>query len=81
MLKLLEIEHRFAFAEIYPSSKLRHFEALAEQSGVVHDAMLFFDDEMRNIHEVSRLGVESVYVESGMTLGVFEDGLSRFIGS
>ncbi len=78
LLKLLEIEHRFAFAEIYPSSKLRHFKALAEQSGVLHDAMLFFDDEMRNIQEVSQLGVESIYVEAGMTLGVFEEGLSRF---
>jgi len=81
LLKLLAIDHRFAFAEIYPSSKLRHFKSLAKQSGVSHDAMLFFDDEMRNIHEVSRLGVESIHVEAGMNGELFEEGLLRFRNS
>ena len=43
LIDLLEIQHRFAFAEIYPTSKLRHFRALQEDSGVVFERMLFFD--------------------------------------
>ncbi|MEC7448538.1 MAG: magnesium-dependent phosphatase-1, partial [Planctomycetota bacterium] len=32
LLALLGIDHRFAFSEIYPSSKLRHFDALLNQT-------------------------------------------------
>jgi hypothetical protein len=28
--------------------------------------MVFFDDEYRNIEEVGRLGVETVFVENGL---------------
>jgi hypothetical protein len=30
--------------------------------------MIFFDDEYRNIDEVSRLGVEAIFVEDGISL-------------
>ena len=43
--------------------------------------MVFFDDEMRNITEVSRLGVTSVFVESGMSIELFQTGLSRYATS
>lgn len=78
LVDLLGIADRFAFAEIYPSSKLKHFRALHAASGVAHENMLFFDDEHRNIREVSELGVTCVSVDTGMTLQLFETGLRRY---
>lgn len=77
LLDLLEATHRFAFAEIYPSSKRKHFAALRENTGVAYEEMLFFDDEMRNIIEVSRLGVTSVHVDEGLTDDLFHGGIAR----
>ena len=76
LVDLLVITDRFAFSEIYPTSKLRHFAALREESGINYADMLFFDDEMRNISEVSKLGVTCIHVSSGMTLPVFQSGLA-----
>lgn len=78
LVDLLGLTERFEFAEIYPASKLQHFAALREASRIDYQAMLFFDDEQRNIVEVETLGVTSIYVPSGMTQKLFDDGLSRF---
>ena len=78
LIDLLGISDRFEYAEIYPSSKVRHFQALREQSGTDFSEMLFFDDEMRNIRECSALGVECVFVEQGLNREVFDEGWKRF---
>lgn len=78
LLDLLQITERFTFSEIYPSSKVRHFSSLRDDSGINYTEMLFFDDEMRNIREVSDLGVTSVFVDDGMTDDLFRQGLSLF---
>lgn len=78
LLELLEITHRFAFSEIYPTTKLKHFAALREASGIDLERMLFFDDEMRNISEVSSLGVTSIHVTDGLTSNLFDHGCRRF---
>lgn len=78
LVELLGISERFEYAEIYPSSKIAHFEALREASGYDHSEMLFFDDEMRNIREVSELGVTSIHVTAGMTSDLFDAGLTEF---
>ena len=78
LVELLAIHHRFAFAEIYPSSKLKHFASLRASSGLSHEGMVFFDDEMRNINEVSTLGVTSIHVPDGMTADLFHDTLRAF---
>ena len=50
-----------------------------KDSGVDFRDMMFFDDEMRNIKDVSKLGVTAVYVtRNGMTLKLFEDGLAEW---
>jgi magnesium-dependent phosphatase 1 len=64
--------------EIYPTSKDKHFKALARKLDVGFEEMLFFDDERRNIHDVSRLGVVSVHCEDGISLAALEQGLRRF---
>ncbi|EDY81852.1 hypothetical protein VDG1235_1472 [Verrucomicrobiia bacterium DG1235] len=72
LLDLLGLRGRFAFEEIYPSSKVRHFSALKEKSGYAYGEMLFFDDEHRNIEEVGGLGVRSVLVRNGFRRELFE---------
>ena len=71
LIALLDVAHRFAHLEIYPSSKLKHFAALRDASGVEFSQMLFFDDEPRNIREVSQLGVTCVEVPDGMNRRLF----------
>lgn len=78
LIEMLLIHHRFAFAEIYPSSKLRHFAALRESSGFEYSSMVFFDDEMRNISDVSSLGVTSIHVSDGITADLFHSALRTF---
>lgn len=78
LLQLLEIEHRFAFAEIYPAAKFKHFSSLHEESGVAFEDMLFFDDEQRNIRDISQLDVTCVHVANGMSMSVLENGLTAF---
>ena len=78
LLELLQIEARFDFAEIYPSSKKKHFQALHKNSGIPLKDMLFFDDEHRNIHEVSQLGVTCELVKSGITRALMDEGTRRF---
>ena len=76
LLERLAIRSRFDYEEIYPASKLRHFAALRESTGFSYESMLFFDDEMRNIREVSSLGVTSIFVADGMSSELFEQGLN-----
>lgn len=45
----------FKFAKMLLASKLKHFRALHERTGIPYRDMLFFDDESRNA-EVEILG-------------------------
>ena len=78
LIQMLEISHYFEFKEIYPSSKLRHFRALQNDTGVDYENMLFFDDEMRNIREVGDLGVKCIYLENGLSNKKMQEGLKLF---
>ena len=73
LLDLLGITDRFAYAEIYPASKFSHFSSLKSDSGIAYEEMLFFDDEMRNIHDVSQLGVTCIHVPNGINWSLFKD--------
>lgn len=78
LLNMLGISDRFIYQEIFPSSKTVHFKNLQESTDFNYHNMLFFDDEMRNIHEVGELGVTSVYVENGLNVPLFENGLAKW---
>lgn len=60
--------------EIYPSSKIRHFEALQKKTGIPYEEMLFFDDEARN-RDTETLGVTMWLVRDGVTWEEVERGV------
>lgn len=71
LLELFKIDDYFTYKEIYPGSKVKHFNRLKNASNIQFEDMIFFDDEMRNISEVGALGVEAVYVKNGVNWEVF----------
>lgn len=40
--------------------------------------MLFFDDEWRNIRDITSLGVTCIFVEKGTSLNTLKEGLKKF---
>ncbi|KAH9897280.1 magnesium-dependent phosphatase-1 [Xylariomycetidae sp. FL2044] len=71
------IEFFDAGLEIYPSSKIRHFEALGKRTGIPHTDMLFFDDESRN-RDTESLGVTMYLVRDGVTWDEVEKGIEAW---
>lgn len=67
LLDMLGISEYFEFRQIYPGSKIRHFEMLKKETGQRYESMIFFDDEYRNVQEVSGLGVQTCLVGEGLT--------------
>lgn len=53
--------------EIYPSSKIVHFEKINNRFRIPYNQMVFYDDEYRNIEAVSRLGVQTILVKNGIS--------------
>jgi len=63
--------------EIYPGSKIWHFNQLHAKTGIAYEDMLFFDDEHRN-KEVAELGVTFILVKRGMNNATFKRGLEEW---
>ncbi|XP_054849255.1 magnesium-dependent phosphatase 1 [Eublepharis macularius] len=81
LLDLFGLTHFFRYTEIYPGSKVTHFQRLSQQSRIPLSQMLFFDDEARNIHDVSKLGVTCILVPNGTNLALLNHGLEAFARS
>ena len=68
--------------EIYPGSKLKHFEALRQQTGVAFEDMLFFDDsadgKYGNCAPVAALGVLSAHCPDGLTTTVWHSAVRTY---
>ncbi|MGJ8724242.1 MAG: magnesium-dependent phosphatase-1 [Roseibacillus sp.] len=67
LLELFKIAHHFEHQEIYPGDKTAHFAALQKATGLPYSEMTFFDDELRNIEDVSSLGVQCHLVTIGIS--------------
>ncbi|XP_003742124.1 magnesium-dependent phosphatase 1 [Galendromus occidentalis] len=79
LIKLLDWDKYFDYREIYPGCKVTHFNKFKKDSGIQFKDMMFFDDEMRNIRDISKLGVTAVYVtHTGMTMKLFDEGLAEW---
>lgn len=64
--------------EICPRGKTWHFERFRKGTGVEFGDMVFFDDEMRNVREVGRLGVVCEFVEQGVGVEGVVEGIRRW---
>ncbi|KAM5555186.1 hypothetical protein ABKV19_023200 [Rosa sericea] len=84
-LQTLDISSLFVTQEIFESRthksethKTDHFQRIHATTGVPFTSMPFFDDEDRNIHAVSKMGVTSILVGNGVNLKALSQGLSEF---
>ncbi|KAK2147819.1 hypothetical protein LSH36_532g01019 [Paralvinella palmiformis] len=68
----------FDYVEVHPGNKKSHFIDIHFKSGIPYRDMLFFDDDVRNIREVSQLGVACFHVSNGMSLIKLHQGLAIF---
>lgn len=67
------------YKEIFPGCKITHFENLVKHTRIPLGEMLFFDDEERNIRDLTSVGVVCVLVdERGVNRKSVVDGLLKF---
>lgn len=64
--------------QIYPGSKVRHFERIRRQTGVEYDDMVFFDDEGRNRDVERECGVLFVLAADGVDCALVDRGVERW---
>ncbi|CAI2731451.1 unnamed protein product [Schistosoma spindalis] len=68
----------FDHMEIYPDSKIVHFQTLQRKTKIPYNKMIFFDDLQWNIKEVKSLGVHSHHVPNGVHTGAFRKALKEY---
>jgi len=72
ILELLELRQWFDYEEIFPDRKISHLQNIQQRSGIPYSQMVFFDDEQRNIADVSSMGITSEWVQHGISRQLVE---------
>eukprot|EP00038_Savillea_parva_P025001 m.45794 g.45794 ORF g.45794 m.45794 type:complete len:191 (-) comp6695_c0_seq1:217-789(-) len=67
-----------AYKRIHKGSKKNHLRAIAQESGVSLEEMVFFDDQHGNIRDVSSLGVLSIRTPYGIEEQHWQECLASF---
>ncbi|XP_073973136.1 magnesium-dependent phosphatase 1-like isoform X3 [Rhodnius prolixus] len=67
LLYLFELRKYFVCTEIYPTRKSLHFAQLKKKTNIDYHDMIFFDDDVRNLKCVEKLGVEVHQVVDGIS--------------
>jgi len=78
LIDLFGWEQYFEYKEIYPGCKINHFEVFKRQTGIPYNSMIFFDDEERNIRDLSKADVHCVFVRNGVDMKLVKDALEDF---
>ncbi|CAB9518152.1 Inherit from virNOG: Magnesium-dependent phosphatase [Seminavis robusta] len=86
LLKDFSISEDLSISDVVPppniqiqgGTKKRHFQSLRQSTGVPYHRMMFFDDWVVNLQEVSQLGVLGCHCPHGMTLDIFRHGLNEY---
>ncbi|CAL8136534.1 unnamed protein product [Orchesella dallaii] len=78
LLQLFKWNKYFQYKEIYPGCKITHFSRFQKATGLPYSSMMFFDDEERNIRDLSKEGVHCVFVRKGVTMKLLKDALQEF---
>ncbi|KAK6178515.1 hypothetical protein SNE40_013293 [Patella caerulea] len=78
LMELFDWDKYFRYKEVYPGNKINHFQQFQSKSGIPYKDMLFFDDEIRNIVDVDKLGVTCIHAADGMSNAVLTEGLQKF---
>ena len=68
----------FEHIEIYKANKRTHLARIKERAGVEFKDILFIDNEMGNIRNVSSLGVMCYYASEGLTQEGWLRAIERF---
>lgn len=79
LIETLGWDKYIPFKEIYPGCKTTHFENLSKHTHIPLSEMIFFDDEERNIKDLTAAGVVSILVDDrGVTRKAVREGLLKF---
>lgn len=77
LLEMFDIDKYFSHKEIYHGSKQAHLKKIKETFNVPYNKIIFFDDEERNIKDVSQLGVECILIRNGISHEIVNQILNR----
>lgn len=79
LLEMLDWNKYFVSKQIYPGRKTTHMSKISKHTGVGYSEIVFFDDESRNIRDLSAVNVCSILVENGVDLSLIAQGLDTWI--